>query len=120
MKQLLPLLLTVDSRDPYEIINSALEVHQRAEKGSLPEIVSDGLIAVFMNRISDYIKTDKEDVMKELTGRLDKKLVVDYYSHYLGKTDKEKEESKNAESVLLMLISSLNKKGGNVNDGSAK
>lgn len=107
ISNLLPVLIAIDSDEICDMISTAMKVHQEAEKDSIAESFSDGVIMSFLNKGIPEDDKDREKYLVELSENLDSEGVANYYTYFLQKDASERKEHQDIEKILVKLISIL-------------
>lgn len=100
----IPLLVSIDLKDPADTIMTALEIYGEAQPGTLAQSFSDDLIAVLMNNVVTYKEEDRIKYLQRIRENAKYETVTSYYAHLANQDAEQKKDYEGVEQLFVRLI----------------
>lgn len=104
LRNVIPLLLSIDMHDESEVISMSFHVFGKAEKDTLAYAISEYMIFTFMNKVAAYNDEQKEQFITKLKDKVEYRNVGEVYSRFNYLPDEQKKEYEGVEKLIVRLI----------------
>ena len=105
LNNVLPIMVTMDMREPIDVIANALRVYGEATPDSFAQSFASGIIIITMNEASAYDEKKKEQFLGQLKEKTKYEDVSSYYA-YIAK--QKRGNDKFFKGIELMLVRLIN------------